>query len=132
MWVLQPRSFPLNRAILSMPRSLVHFKGFLYLPPTKVAYLHSYCWSTMLQSCPAPIPDHVPIFPYLSVSLSHSFLSTLPSAFFSLLSEIEAYSFSPLGLLTFLSSVDCILSILFFFGYYSLISEYIPHMCFWV
>jgi hypothetical protein len=51
--------------------------------------------------------------PHLSYPLSSL---PLPYGFFSLPSGIDTSSLEPYGLLTFLSSVECILGILFFFG----------------
>ena len=57
------------------------------------------------------------VFEGCILALAHPSLSLPPViAFFSLPSGIEASSLGPFGLLTFLSSVDCILGILYFFG----------------
>jgi hypothetical protein len=118
----------------------LHFKCYpqspLYPPPAllpnpltnllfpEVACLHSFFWPSGLQSIsltqyqirfpsspPNPLPTHS-TFPPRSLPPS-----SLVIAFFSLPSGTEASSLEHFSLLTFLSSVDCILySVCFFFG----------------
>ena len=60
-------------------------------------------------------PSHLPCSSLsISLSLSHSLPLVIP--FFSLTSVIEAFSLGPFLLLSFLSSVNCILGNLYFFG----------------
>ena len=84
-----------------------------------------------LLSCPPPISDPAPLF---ASSPSHPDPSLpLPPViiFFPPLSGIEGSSLVPFCLLTFLSSVDCILGILYFFFFLAnihlLVSTY--HTC---
>jgi hypothetical protein len=104
------------------PRSLLHSGGS---PPNllfpEVARFHSFCWPSGLQSfsfsqyqirLPSP-PNFPPSSTFSSRSLPPS---PLVIAFFSLPSGTEASSYGSFSLLTFLNSVDCILSILSFFG----------------
>ena len=59
---------PLNSEILSPHRSMVYSRGSFYLLPYEVACFHSFCWPSGLHSYfPYLIPDHVPIFPSLSL-----------------------------------------------------------------
>ena len=58
---LQVGSLPLNPEILSPPRSLVHSRRFSHLLPNKVFCFHSFCWSSVLQSC-SPPPQYLIMF----------------------------------------------------------------------
>ena len=88
---------------------------FWYVPPT--------CYPPMLPVLlslrpsvlfPHPIPDYVPLFPTPSpLSLPGLFSSCLVIAFFFLPSGTEGLGH--FSLLIFLTFVDCILGILFFF-----------------
>jgi hypothetical protein len=91
---------PLSPEILSPPGSLVYSRGSPHLPSftTEVSYFLSFCWSSGDLFCLlSPIPDHVPLPPLPSPTQVPPSLP-LPS----------------FCLLTFLSSVNCILDILYF------------------
>ena len=117
------RSLPLSPESLSLPRSLVHPRGSptSHLPRLPVSILSAgpQGFSPVLLHSRPPISDHVPLFPSLSPFHPRS-LSPFPTpliAFFSFPSGMEASSHhGPFGFLAFLSSVDCILGILYIFG----------------
>ena len=73
--------------------------------------LPSHTWMCSFFSSPSHLP---PSSPSLSLSLSLSLSRVI--SFFSLTSVIEAFSLGPFLLLSLLSSVDCILGNLYFFG----------------
>ena len=105
------RSHSLSPESLSPPRSLVHYGD--YLPRLPVAIL-----SAGPQGF-SPFPSHntrsgspLASHPHPFTVLSQAPPSQLVIAFFSLPSGTEASSLGPFSLLTFLSSVDCILGIL--------------------
>jgi hypothetical protein len=87
----------------------------LNIRPPEVDCFHSFCWPSGLQSFS---PTQYQIMSASSLNpgpcpLSHSGPSRLVIAFFSFPSGTEAYSLGPFSLLNFLSSVDCILGILY-------------------
>jgi hypothetical protein len=98
---------------VSLPRSLVCSRGSPNLPTLEFAYFHSFCWP----SGPFPCPLHTWSCSPFPLSLPSPTLP-LPSGviFSSLPSGIKASSHWPFCLLTFLSSVGCILGILYIFG----------------
>jgi hypothetical protein len=119
-----PRSLPLSSESLSPPRTLVHSEGSSHLLPPNVACCHSFCWPSGLQSF--SLTRYLIMFP--SSPLCPFPIQVLPSlpphpgiAFFSLPSEIEVSLLGCFCLLTFVSSVDCILGIPYVFW---LISTY--------
>jgi hypothetical protein len=91
--------------------TLVHSGGSPHLLSPEVVYFYSFCWPLGLHSWSSqylvmfPLPFTVPSPTKIPPSLP------LPSFFFSFPSGIEASSLGPFGLLTFLSSVDCVLGI---------------------
>jgi hypothetical protein len=118
------RSLPLSSEHLSPSRSLVHSRGSHHLLPPKVAcfYFFLLAFRALLLFLP-PIPDHAPLSPPCPLSYpGPSFPLPPVIAFFFLPSQIEASSLWPFSFLTFLSFMNCILSILYFFW---LISTYI-------
>jgi hypothetical protein len=121
------RSHPLIPESLLPPRSLVHSGGspqapyFLWLPvsilsagPQRFSPFPS---PNTRSGSPLPPPPHAP---FTFSSRSHP-PSPLVIAFFSLPSGTEASSLEHFSFFTFLSSVDCILGILYLFW---LISSY--------
>jgi hypothetical protein len=115
------RSFPLSPDSLLPPWSLGHCRGTCHLLISDVTCFHSFCWSSGLQSCS---PLHTQYLIIFLCSFPCLFFHPNPSlsfpspviAFFLLPSGIEASSLGSFGLLTFLSSMDCILGILYYFG----------------
>ena len=108
------RSLPLSPEYLSPPGSLVHSRRSPHRLPSEGACFHSFCWPSGLQSC-FSTPQYLIMFPFsLPCPLSHPDPSLLTPmiAFFSLPSGTEAFSLGPFSLLTFLSSMNYILSIL--------------------
>jgi hypothetical protein len=108
------RTLPLSPENLSTPRSLVHSGGSPQ-PPTSQSCLFPFFLLALRAPVifPHPIPDQVPLFsqPTFPPRSLPPFLLVI--FFLSLPSGIEASSLRPFTLLTFLSSVDCIL---YFFG----------------
>ena len=106
---------PLSPEILSSPRCLVYSRvshtPASYLLRLPVFILSASCQASVLFS--SPIPDHIPLYPIQSCFSPRSFPHVI--SFFSIPSDIEVSSLGPFSLLTFLSSVDFILSILGFF-----------------
>ena len=114
-WEFYLRSLPFSPESLSSPRSLVISRGSLHLPPpwgcifplillapmSSFLSPHLHIWSCFPFPLTCPSPTQIPSFPLPPVII-----------FFSLSSGIEASSLGPFCLLTFLSSVDCILGIL--------------------
>jgi len=116
----------------SPPKSLVHYR---WCPPSHLlspefACFYSFGWSSGLLTCSSTtIPNHVPFSSSCSFSHPDPSLLLLPMIyFFCLPSGIEASSFGPFGLLTFLSSVDFILGILSLFANIHLLMS-IYHKC---
>jgi hypothetical protein len=91
-------------------------------PPTSGGYLFPFFLLALRISVlfhhryPHPIPDHVTLSPPCPLLYLGPSLPLAPMiVFFSLSSMMEASSLGHFGLITFLSSVDCILGILSFF-----------------
>jgi hypothetical protein len=102
----------------------VHSGGSPNLLFPEVVFFHSFYLLMLRDSVlfPHPIPDHVLLSPHTSPPPNLSTLlprslppSPLVIAFFSLPSGTEASSPGHFSLLNFLSSVDCILGIRYFF-----------------
>jgi hypothetical protein len=114
-WVFHLRSLPLIPESLSPPRSLVHSGMYPNLLSPQVAC----CLLALRASAlfPHTIPDQVPVSPHLPPTSTPISLppSPLLISFFSLPSGAVASSLRHFSLLTFLSSVDYILGILYFF-----------------
>jgi hypothetical protein len=122
-WAFHLRSFPLNSGNLSPLRGLVHSRGSptSYLLRLTVS-IHSAGPQGFIPVSPTK-PDHVPLFPSLSPFPPRSLPHSVTHDYFLLPSKrTEASSLGPFILLTFLSSTDCILVILYYFVNYSLIS----------
>jgi len=123
MWTLQVpslqcrafhlRSLSLSPARISSHRSLGHSRRCPPQPHPEVAHLHSFM--ALRVSVLLPYSEYLIMFPLSpSCLLSHLGPPSAPQiAFFSLPGGIEASSFGPFSLLTFLSSVDNIRSILY-------------------
>jgi hypothetical protein len=130
-WTFHLRSFPLSPESFSPPRFLVH-SGSSPKPPTSRVCLFPFVLLALRTSvlfC-HPIPDLVPFFslPHPCSDQSIFLPRSLPLyprviAFFSLLNGTETSSFGHFSLLNFLSSVNSILGILYFFVFW-LISTY--------
>ena len=105
------RFLPLSPESLLPPRSLVH-SGGCPQPPISQGCLFPFFLLALRASVlfPYPIPDQVSLTP----TPSHP-LSPLVNAFFSIANGIETSSLKPFCLLIFLSSMDCILAILYFY-----------------
>jgi len=98
------------------PRPLVYARGLLYLLPPKVACFHSLLLGLRASLLCPPRPIHGYVLLLLPPPFSHPGPSIPLSpviAFFSLPHGIEASVLGPFGFLTFLNSVDYIL---YFFG----------------
>ena len=114
------RSLPMSPGSLSPPRSLVHSRGSLQ-PPISWGCLFPFFLLALRASVllPHSIPDQVSLYPLFPPTLStfpprFFSLSPLVIAFFSLPSGTEVSSLGHFSLLSFLSSVDCTLDILYF------------------
>ena len=102
-WEFHLRSLHLSPECLSSTTSLVHSGGFSHILPREFPCFHSFCWPSRLH---------------------YSSLSTLPhkSLSFSALHSWDCFllpskqDWCIFWLLTFLSSVDCNLCILCFYG----------------
>ena len=110
-WAFYPISLLFSPESLTPPRSLILSIGYLYLSCPQGAYIYSFCW--LLSCLPHTLP--VLLFPTLS-PFDPCIFFPLPSVitFFPLPSGTEVISLGAFGLLTFLSSLGCILGILYF------------------
>ena len=117
-WAFHLKSLTLSPESFSPSKSLVHSTVSPHLPPPKIAYFHSFCRPSGLHSCfPTPSPQYLITFSFppllFPTQVPPSLYPPIPViAFFSLPSRIEVSSLGPFCLLTFLSSMDCILGIL--------------------
>jgi hypothetical protein len=115
------RSLPLSPRSLSPPRSLVNSWRFPQSPISWCCLLIFFLLALRASVLfPFPIPDQVSLsllLPPTQSTFSPRSLhpSPLVIAFLSLLSGTEASLLGPFSLLSFWSSVDCILGILYFF-----------------
>ena len=118
------RSLPFSPDSLSPSGVLMHSGESPNLLPTEVAHFRSFCWPSELQSFfPTQYLIMFPSFPLSS--FPHRSLPSCPLviALFSLPSGIQESSLGSFSFLTFFSSVDYILGILYLlkliFTYYA-------------